>query len=137
MKIKPSDKYIGILRLRLAVIAAVILFICGNYIGFNHIPTLILSVGIFALFWAWYIPRFVRSHEVTLGEDAIIVKVGVFIKRQHIIPDKRCVYCRKISGPITRAFGVASIQIKTIHGIVTIFGIDEKQADFLILRGGR
>ena len=130
-----SRKYIIVLRLRLFAATLPVTFALGAIYYLNHIPALVLSVGIFVLFcfgWVVYIPLIIKSQRAVLEASALWLYKGIIIKRRHIIPYNRCIYCKACSGPVLRAMGLVTVKIRLVGGDISVQGLSRRDADNLI-----
>lgn len=135
MTFAPSQKFVGVLRLRLFLATLPVAFALGAIYYFNHIPALVLSVGIFVLFcflWLVYIPMLIKSQRAVLEASALWVYKGIIIKRRHIIPYNRYVYCKVCSGPVLRLLGLVTVKIRLVGGDIEVGGVCRQEAELLI-----
>ena len=135
MTFASSQSFVGVLRLRLFAAALPTAFILGAIYYLNHIPALVLSVGIFVFFcfgWAVYIPLLINNQRIVLDRSAVYIHKGVIIKRRHIIPYNRCVYCKICSGPVLRAAGLVTVKIRLVGGDISVQGLSRRDADSLV-----
>ena len=64
-------------------------------------------------FLAYWIPKYYRSISYTLKEDEVMVERGVWWKMKHVVPYARVMSVDIIQGPISRRFGIGSVQVHT------------------------
>ena len=97
-----------------------------------------LSVAAFALIIAGvliafvYIPLFFNSYKIILSNDAVIVKYGVIIKNDHIMPYKRMIYAQSYQTPVARLLGVAAVRLKAARSYLSVAEIDKKSVQAII-----
>lgn len=99
--------------------------------------------GIVAIPWIglmyWREGRLFRARGFAERETDLYVKEGLLIRQLTIIPYGRMQVIQVNAGPISRAFGVASVELVTAGPSATIPGLNAKEAvalrDRLSLRG--
>ncbi len=131
----PSRSYAKVLRLKTLALALPLAFALGFLYRFNHIPALILSVGIFVLFclvWTVYIPLSILGRQTELKSNRLIISYGVIIRRRHILPLSRAIYCKINNGPIYRLFGLSTVKIHLVGAEISIKGLDCTRAEKLV-----
>ncbi len=134
MVFSSSQNYAKALRLKLIGGALPVMFALAVLYRFNHIPALILSVGIFAVLpvvWSFYIPLHVSRLQVKASKGRLIIKRGVIIKYRHVLPLCRTVYCKICDGPIYRLLGLSTVKIRLVGSEIAIRGLDRKDAEKL------
>ena len=135
MTFTPSQKYLILLRLRLFLIAIIVASGLGILYFYSQIPTLVWSVGIFVplvFIWAVYLPLVCKSHKAVTEKSALCVYKGLIIKRKHVSPYCRPIYCKFCSGPIQRIFGLCTVKIRLVGGDLNIDGLSRKDGLLLI-----
>lgn len=127
----PSRRLVAYLRLKALLLALPVAFVLGVIYYFNHIPALILGVGIFVLFflaWAIYIPLTVKGIMVKSKPNGLWIYKGVIIKRRHFLPYSRPIYCKLISGPLLRLFRLSTVKIMLVGGEASVKGLSRADA---------
>ena len=135
MTFAPSRKFLSLLRLRVFLGTLPIAAILGIAYFYNQIPTLIWCVGIFVpliFIWVVCLPMVCKSHKVVTEKSALCVYKGVIIKKRHVIPYCRPIYCKISSGPIQRIFGLCRVKIRLVGGDLNIDGLSRKEGLLLI-----
>lgn len=66
-----------------------------------------------ASFIAYWIPKYYDSITFILEKDEVIVERGVWWKMKHVVPYSRVMSVDIIQGPISRKFGIGSVQVHT------------------------
>ncbi len=56
-----------------------------------------------------YLPYYFKRYSLTVCANAIIIKSGVFIQHERIMPTPRLIYTERYRTPISRAFGVSGL----------------------------
>ena len=64
-------------------------------------------------FLAYWIQKYYGSISYTLKEDEVMVERGVWWKMKHVVPYARVMSVDVIQGPISRRFGIGSVQVHT------------------------
>jgi membrane protein YdbS with pleckstrin-like domain len=73
---------------------------------------LLVVIAIVA-FVAYWIPKYFASITYTLTSDEVLVERGVWWKMKHTVPYARVMSIDVIQGPLSRRFGIGSVQIYT------------------------
>jgi membrane protein YdbS with pleckstrin-like domain len=68
------------------------------------------AVTLFALFW---IPNYFKSIKYLFTETDVRVEIGVWRKERHAIPYSRIMNVDTIQGPISRIYGLGTVDIYT------------------------
>lgn len=78
---------------------------------FLFIPlTIVLVILGFIAYW---IRRYYESISFTLKEDEVMLERGVWWKMKHVVPYARVMSVDIVQGPLSRRFGVGSVQVHT------------------------
>jgi membrane protein YdbS with pleckstrin-like domain len=96
--------FLGILMAAFLVFA--LLFGSGWYIG-------LAGVAVLGLLLTWITYRAVTAHAWAEREDDLIVKRGRLWRSVTVVPYGRMQFVEVTAGPLSRAFGLASIQLHT------------------------
>lgn len=72
-----------------------------------------------------YLPLFFKSYSLTVDENAIIIKRGVIIKRESIMPQPRLVYAEQITTPLARMFSVSAIAFRATRAVTVTAELDK------------
>lgn len=92
------------------------------------------GVVLIALAWsAWVIVRQVTAHAWMERDEDMVVKRGRLFRSVTVVPYGRMQYVEVESGPLTRAFGIARVQLHTASPgtDANISGVPEAEADRL------
>lgn len=60
----------------------------------------------------WYIPTYFKHYELSVGNSALIIKSGVFIRHERIMPEPRLVYTQRYRTPLSHAFGLSGLLLR-------------------------
>ena len=134
MENKLTKKTMHLWQIRItaaALIFAAVFFALTEYGAYFYIPFFVcLLAGLVAD--VWYLPRFFCSYSVFVGENAVIVEHGVFVKTAHIMPYKRLVFAGSYMTPLGRLFGLKGIVLRAARANLIIAEIDEDGANRLL-----
>ncbi len=135
MTIRPDEKYLSVLRVRLCLCAILPIFICGVLSTFFWVAAAIIAavmVSLFLFIWIWYLPRYYRSCRVTLSADAVAVCRGVFLRRKYILPSPRTIYCDEMRSPVLSLFGLKSVNFHLVRRTLSADGLSSADAALLL-----
>jgi membrane protein YdbS with pleckstrin-like domain len=113
-------KQLTILRVRTAIAALVLApgLVLGDFriAALGYVPTgAVGAAGILAMLLAiWLLPR--RRYAAwgyVLGEDELVVKHGLMIRKLTIVPFGRVQHTDIARGPLQRMFGIATLVLNT------------------------
>ena len=65
------------------------------------------------LFCRWYYPQYLRRISAQLTSQALIVKKGVFFRKESTIPLNRITDVRLHDGPLMRHYGLRGLKVET------------------------
>lgn len=100
---------------------------------FAFLKLVAVIVGIIGLLSATlYLPFFFKSYRIILSNDAVIVKYGIFIKVEHIMPYKRMIYAQSIATPLARALGIAAVRLKAARSYLLVAEIEKESVQSII-----
>ena len=120
----PNLKKIYLVYLTLAAVIPLILSSLLPLVTFSYVPdiwqtpwpflfiplTVTLAVIVFTAYW---ILRYYSSISYMLSEEEVMVERGVWWKMKHVVPYSRVMSVDIIQGPISRHFGVGSVNVHT------------------------
>jgi len=78
------------------------------FIIFYFIPIIIIM-----LFISYWIPKYYKSIKYILNENEVRVERGVWWKMRHTVPYSRIMSIDAIQGPLSRYFGIGTVDIYT------------------------
>ena len=79
-----------------------------------------------------YLPFFFKTYKIILSNDAVIVKYGILIKVEHIMPYKRMIYAQSFETPLARILGVAAVRLKAARSYLLVAEIEKESAQSII-----
>ena len=100
---------------------------------FSPLKIAAIVIGILGLIIAFvYLPFFFKSYKIILSNDAVIVKFGILIKAEHIMPYKRMIYAQSFETPLARLLGVAAVRLKAARSYLLVAEIEKESAKAII-----
>jgi membrane protein YdbS with pleckstrin-like domain len=114
----PVSPRLAVLRRSLLSIGLGVLAVVGAvlaawlYAGWLAVVVVVAVLGVWAWQW-WVIGRAVRAWGYTERAEDLLVKHGLFWRQLVVVPYGRMQFVDVQSGPLERAFGLASVQLHT------------------------
>lgn len=107
---------------RILVITFILVALCLYFTSlFSFLKIAAIVIGILGLIITFlYMPFFFKSYRIILTNDAVIVKYGILIKVEHIMPYKRMIYAQSYATPLARIFGVAAVRLKAARSYLFV-----------------
>lgn len=59
-----------------------------------------------------YLPLYFKRYSLTICDNAVIIKSGVFVRHERIMPSPRLIYTERYRTPVSRAFGVSGLVLR-------------------------
>jgi hypothetical protein len=84
-------------------------YLAATVLAFVYILPLVV-ITVFVVYW---IPKYYGSIKYLLNENEVRVEKGVWWKMRHAIPYSRIMNVDTIQGPISRRFGIGTVDIYT------------------------
>ena len=114
---RPSPRLLRARRIQVAVVAAVVAAIGGLIGGAAGTPVigLIVAVVLLAVGLAgeWFVARRVAAWGYAERDDDLMVRRGVLIRRQSVVPYGRMQFIDVTAGPVERSLGLATVRMHT------------------------
>ena len=79
-----------------------------------------------------YLPIFFKKYKIVLTNDAVVVKYGIFIKTEHIMPYKRMIYAQSFETPLARKFGIAAVRLKAARSYLLVAETEKQSVEAII-----
>ena len=119
---------------RILVITFILFVLCYYFSPlFAPLKIAAIVIGILGLLVAFiYLPFFFKSYKIILSNDAVVVKYGIFIKAEHIMPYKRMIYAQSFETPLARIFGIKAVRLKAARSYLLIAEIEKESAQKII-----
>ncbi len=100
---------------------------------FSPLKIVAVIIGIIGVILAFiYLPFFFRTYKIILSNDAVIVKYGILIKVEHIMPYKRMIYAQSFETPLARILGVTAVRLKAARSYLLVAEIEKESAQEII-----
>ena len=100
---------------------------------FSLLKIAAIVIGVLGLITSFiYLPFFFKTYKIILSNDAVIVKFGIFIKAEHIMPYKRMIYAQSFETPLARILGVAAVRLKAARSYLLVAEIEKESAQAII-----
>ena len=82
--------------LRILLVTFILVALCLYFTSlFSFLKIVAIVIGVLGLITSFiYLPFFFKTYKIILSNDAVIVKFGIFIKAEHIMPYKRMIYAQ-------------------------------------------
>ena len=77
-----------------------------------------VSVGLFGA--AFYLPAIWRGVVIRVSPAALSYTVGLFMRREHILPLDRLLFMEKVTTPISALFNMSALHIKALGGYIML-----------------
>ena len=116
--------------LLLIVIAALtiwISFLTLYFLIVTGVTLVILAIAAYV-----YLPLYIKRYSVSVGPAAIIIRSGVFIRRENIMPRPRMVYAQQITSPLARIFRVSSLCLNAARASTVTLELDRKDIEEIL-----
>lgn len=119
MKIYTPPKNTTLLwQIRIGIMLTVfniVLYAAVKLFGINfHIcavaAAVLILIGIILIFA--YIPSYFKAYSIELSENALIIKSGVLLKTERIMPEPRMLYTESYHTPLSKAFGLSGLMLR-------------------------
>ncbi len=127
-------KTILLWQVRLVITTFVLAALCfyfSELLTYLKIAAVVIAVlGLLVTFI--YLPFFFKSYKIILTNDAVIVKYGILIKIDHIMPYKRMIYAQSLQTPLARIFGVAAVRLKAARSYLFVAEIENESVQSII-----
>ena len=119
---------------RLILITFILLALCYYFSPlFAPLKIAAIIIGILGLLLAFvYLPFFFKTYKIILSNDAVIVKYGIFIKVEHIMPYKRMIYAQSFETPLARILGVTAVRLKAARSYLLVAETEKESAQAII-----
>jgi uncharacterized protein len=114
---RPSPRLLQARRIQVAVVAVVVAAIGGLIGGAAGSPVigLIVAVALLVIGLAgeWFVGRRVAAWGYAERDDDLMVRRGVLIRRQSVVPYGRMQFIDVNAGPVERSLGLATVRMHT------------------------
>jgi membrane protein YdbS with pleckstrin-like domain len=109
------------------VLAATAVMILLHAWWISGLAAAVLALGVF---WAWITVRQVRAIGYAESDRELLIRRGVMFRSMKVVPYGRLQYLDVNAGPLSRAFGLASLRLNTAAGVLnaTLPGLEAPEA---------
>ncbi len=108
---KPDKSTVFLWQIRILLITALLSIIVASakffMSFFAYISVAIVLLGVIIAFL--YIPKYFERYSITVGENALIIKSGIFLKHERIMPNPRLIYIERYFTPLSKLFGICGL----------------------------
>lgn len=120
--------------LRIVLVTFILVALCFYFAPlFAPLKIIAIVIGVLGLFIAFvYLPFFFKTYKIILSNDAVIVKFGILIKVEHIMPYKRMIYAQSFETPMARLLGVAAVRLKAARSYLFVAEVEKESAQSII-----
>jgi membrane protein YdbS with pleckstrin-like domain len=120
--------------LRILLVTFILVALCLYFTSlFSFLKIVAIVIGVLGLITSFiYLPFFFKTYKIILSNDAVIVKFGIFIKVEHIMPYKRMIYAQSFESPLARVLGVAAVRLKAARSYLLVAEIEKESARAII-----
>jgi uncharacterized protein len=131
---RPSPRLLRARRLQAALVTGPAALVAGLAVGFAGSPALGLGAGLLlvaaGLLWERFLARRVAAWGYAERNDDLMVRRGVLIRRQSVIPYGRMQFIDVTAGPVERSLGLATLRMHTAAAAsdARIPGLDRAEA---------
>ncbi len=112
---KPDKNTLYLWQIRVLLITILLVVLCvwaKSFVSFFVYLSVVFAVfGALAAFV--YFPKYFDRYEVSVTENALIIKSGILLKHERIMPNPRLVYIERYYTPLSRCFGVCGLILHT------------------------
>lgn len=121
-------------QVRIIIITFILVAACLYFEPlFSFLKIAAIIIGIIGIILAFlYFPFFFKSYKIILSNDALIVKFGIIVKIEHIMPYKRMIYAQSFETPLARIFGIAAVRLKAARSYLFVAEIEKEAAQTII-----
>lgn len=129
--------FLYILRMVLAETCIILLL---NSVNTPFLKEIIYLSLILLILLSVYAVFYCKSVKVLLYGEVIVIKKGILIRREHVLPLKKQVYTLSLQTPLAKFLGVTAISFKAVRKTVFIPELDSFDAQrllSLILQGDK
>lgn len=107
----PPKSTLFLWQIRIVVMLTIVLALV-SWVWYVNAYFIIVAAALCALCLAvafLYLPHYFKHYSLTLCDNAVIIKSGVFVRHERIMPAPRLIYTERYRTPISRALGVSGL----------------------------
>lgn len=98
---------------------------------------LIASIVVALFFALIYLPAIWRGVVIRVSSEALSYKVGLFMRREHILPLDRLLFMEKVTTPVSALFNMSALHIKALGGYIMLPPMENETAEEIMSRCSR
>lgn len=111
-------------------LAALLYYFSFHFLFLQIAVIVVVVIGLLIAFL--YLPFFFKTYKIILSNDAVIVKYGIFIKVDHIMPYKRMIYAQSFQTPLARLMHISAVRLKAARSYLLVAEIDQDSAQAIL-----
>lgn len=92
-------------------------------------------IGLFAVLF--YLPALWRGIRIRVSDAAVSYTIGMFMRREHILPLDRMLFMQKVSTPVSALFHMCSLHVKALGGYLLLPPMEVETAEEILARCSR
>lgn len=92
-------------------------------------------IGLFAVLF--YLPALWRGVRICVSDRAISYTIGLFMRREHILPLDRMLFMQKVNTPVSALFHMCSLHVKALGGYLLLPPMETETAEEILARCSR
>lgn len=108
----PPKSTLIVWQIRVTVLLALLVAVLYWFIADYFFVLLFVSLVLAIVFNLIYFPAFLRCYNISVNQNAIIIKSGVFIKHERILPFPRMIYAERQQTLVGKAFSVSALVLR-------------------------
>lgn len=134
MSFRPPKKTLLLWQLRLMAILVVFIAVTSwLWVFAKYLTYIIITAAFIAGLLAFvYLPKYVKTYSITLRQKALIIKSGVFITHERIMPFPRLLYTEQLQTPLAASFGLSALLLKATRSAVVVIEINKADIEKII-----
>lgn len=135
MNFSSPQKTVILWQIRATVTAALFVFVFFR-LCIKISTYFIIGVAVCAGVWAaavfWYLPALIHSFKADISAAGIVIKRGVIVKTERIMPETRLVFVKVAATPLSLIFGLKTVSFLAAKARVSTFELKSGDAERII-----
>lgn len=86
----------------------------------------------FGAVFLWILPVFLRTYRISIVNDTVIVKRGIFITTTHIFPFTKLIYTKSYTSFLAKRLNLVAISLKATASSLFIAELERADAEALL-----
>ncbi len=79
-----------------------------------------------------YLRLFLKKYSITVGRNAIIVKSGVIIKTERVLPLPRLIYAERFTTPLSRLMGLSQLSLRAVKVNIITAELEKESVEKIV-----